>query len=134
MAGSVSKGGRDADLVAALAKGLTIAAAAKEVGISERTAYRKLESSEFRALVFRAKWENASQAFGVLASITPAAAIALGHLLKSGNEGIRLGAARTVLAEITRFGATMDLDERMRALEERMSERGGDNGRSGGGH
>ena len=61
-------------LIAALAGGATVQAAAEQTGMAERTVYRRLEDPAFKARVSEARSEMLSRAVGNLADCSTAAA------------------------------------------------------------
>ena len=114
---------RNADLalVAALAGGATVQEAARTAGVSESTAYRRLNDPAFRQRVAEARSEMLSRAIGTLARVSTAAAITLAQLLKAEAESVRLGAARSVLEMAVKFHETEQLEQRIAALEEQIA-------------
>jgi hypothetical protein len=110
---------RSADtlLVAALASGQPILEAARTAGISERTAYRRLQDARFRREVADARAGLLAQAVGQLADATTAAVSTLRALLDAEAETVRLGAARSILDTALRGAEFCDLAERVRVLE-----------------
>jgi HEAT repeat protein len=108
-------------LALALAAGRTVREACRECGISERTAYRRLEDPTFRHLVTEARSEMIKRAVGALADDAVKAADTLRNLLKAESENIRLGAARSILELGTKLRESVELEDRLVALEERFT-------------
>lgn len=115
------RGRRNADepLALALARGVTLRDAAAEVGIGERTATRRWADPDFRRLVFRYRADLAGRAVGELADAMSAAAKTLRGLLDCESPAVRLGAARSLLEIGMKAREALDLEERVRALEDR---------------
>jgi hypothetical protein len=87
-------------LVAALATGRSVAAAAEKVGVSERTARRRMADPAFRRRVDDLRAEVVAEALSVLNQSMSRAAEQLRELLESADEKVRLRAA----GEIIRLG------------------------------
>jgi len=107
----------------ALAGGKTIKEAAKLAGISQRTATRRLSDPAFRRQIAEARAELMEKALGKLASAAAEAVDTLRKLLKAEAESARLGAARSIIELAGRLRASVELEERLRALEEHLSAR-----------
>jgi HEAT repeat protein len=112
----------DSVLVTALAAGATVEAAAKTAGVSERTAYRRLDDPAFRQGVINARAEMVSRAVARLSATSTLAADTLRKLLDARSETVRLGAARAILELGSKLRESEDLAERVRALEERLGD------------
>lgn len=113
--------GVDTPLIAALAAGASVAAAGKAGGVSERTAYRRLEDPAFRRQVDDARAAILSRAVAKLTASSTEAAETLRRLLYSNMDFARLAAARAILELGAKLREHEDLDKRVRALEERLS-------------
>jgi hypothetical protein len=107
----------DATLLAALASGATVEAAAKQAGVSEGTVYRRLREPGFKAEIDQARADLIERAVSVLAGISSAAVVTLGQLLKSNRDSVRLGAARTVLEMTIKLRDHAELEQRLAAME-----------------
>ena len=120
------KGRRASDekLLLALACGATVENAARSAGVSERTAYRRLGDPAFQGAVKKARAEMVQRALGRLSDSATAAADALRRLLHAEAESVRLGAARSILELGTKLRDAAELEERLRALEERAANQG----------
>jgi hypothetical protein len=108
----------DAALVLALAGGKTVEAAAGEAGVSERTAYRRLEDPEFRRRVTEARATMVERALGKTADGMADAADTLRRLLTAGSGPVQLGAARSLLELGVKLRESVELEERIAALED----------------
>jgi hypothetical protein len=116
MAGSGRKNA-DAALLAALTAGKATEDAAAAVGVSPRTAYRRLADPAFRQRLAEAQAQLVAQALGKVTASATAAAATLERLLTAESETVRLGAARTILELGTKVRENSDLAARMQALE-----------------
>ena len=115
---------QDGPLVAALAAGLSVRAAAQRAGVGETTAYRRLRDPAFRETVDRAKREIISRATARLAAGTTKAADTLRRLLDSGDERVQLAAARWILRLTTHLREHAEMEARIRNLETILKEQG----------
>lgn len=107
----------DEILAGLLAGGMSCAKAAQKIGVHERTVRRRLEDPEFRKLVDSIKSQVVSEAVAVLGRTMVEAATTLRRLLRSKNEGIRLGAARSVIELHLKAHTQMDLEEQLRQVQ-----------------
>ena len=107
----------DPGLIAALAAGGTVEAAAKHAGVSTATAHRRLADPDFRRRVAEAQNEAVARAVARLAATSTLAADTLRALLTAESEQVRLGAARAVLDLGARLREQLDLAERIAAIE-----------------
>jgi hypothetical protein len=101
-----------------LAGGLTVAAAARRAGVGERTAYRRLADAGFRARVTEARAAMVERAVGRAADGMAADAATLRSLLRSDKPSVQLGAARALLELGLKLRDGVELEERIRRLEE----------------
>jgi hypothetical protein len=132
----VAENGRknvDNALVLALATGLSVPAAAQRAGASERTAYRRLDDPAFRSRLAQARSALFAEAVGRLAGLAGKAADALGELLTSDRDLVKLQAARSVLELGPKLREAGELAERLDALERRMAGGAEDRDPPGGG-
>lgn len=113
------RGRKSADdaLVLALAAGATMADAAEQAGVSERTAFRRMQDALFRQQVVITRTRFYEQAVGLLADSLTDAVRTLRALLEADSESTRLGAARTILDAGPRLRESEELAERIAALE-----------------
>lgn len=107
----------EAALLAALAAGATVRDAARQAGISERTASRCMEDPGFRQRVQEAKAEIVARAASQLADAATDAAKTLRDLLEAEADSIKLGAARAILELGTKLRESVELEQRLAALE-----------------
>jgi hypothetical protein len=112
---------KDVVLALALAAGTTVAAAAAQAGVCDRTARRKLQRPEFRRLVADLRGELVARALGRLADAMTRAADALAALLDTPDDRVRLRTARAVLSLGIRLRDSVDLSGRVRELEEELA-------------
>jgi hypothetical protein len=112
----------DAALVLALASGQTARDAAHLAGVGERTVTRRLADQEFRREVEALRADLIRQAAGRLVEGMTQAADTLRSLLGADSATVRLGAARTILELAPRLHEAAGLEERLRALEERLAQ------------
>ena len=125
------RGRRNADeaLALAVAAGQTLRNAAVAVGVSERTAARRWADPAFRCRVSQLRGEMVQRSLGRLADGVTEAADVLRQLLAAESEAVRLGAARSLLELGVKLREPVELEERLAALEARISE-GGNFGRA----
>jgi hypothetical protein len=107
----------DVLLVSLLAAGVNRRDAAKQVGISEGTVYRRLRTPEFRERLDEARSSMLDEALGLLTRASTAAALKLEALLDATSEQVALGAARAILELGTRMREVEGIEERLEALE-----------------
>ncbi len=118
------RGRRNADeaLALAVATGQTLRVAAQTAGIGERTASRRWADPVFRARVNELRSELVQRSLGRLADGMSEAADVLRGLLTAVSESVRLGAARSLLELGVKLRESVELEERLRALEARIQE------------
>ena len=109
----------DEAIIVALAGGRTVQAAARVAGVAESTIYRRLRETEFRRRVTETRAEFTARALGNLAAASTAAAGTLRRLLKAESEAVRLSAARSILELGTKLRDSVELEQRILALEAR---------------
>jgi len=122
------RGGRrhaDETLLLALACGATVEAAAAKAGVSESTAYRRLNIPAFQE---RLRDLRADMVQRTAAMLTAAAGEAVKTLLALQRDAVppatRLGAARAVLEMGMKVRETAELEQRIAALEEQLAQGG----------
>lgn len=122
-------GRRNADdlLAALVAAGRTHAEAAAEAGVSERTVARRAKEPAFARRVQDLRSEMTARALGRMADRMAEAADALHQLLGAKAEAVRLGAARSILELGVRLRESVELEERIRRLEQQQ-QGGGEEG------
>lgn len=111
----------DDRLVLALARGLSIPKAARAAKVSESTVRRRLRVPDFRERVETLRRQSVDVAVRKLSDTMIDAALALAALLKSGNECVRLGAARSALAYGLQAHEQTDLARRLEEIEARLA-------------
>src|SRR6187455_3152407 len=121
MSGNDSPRRGDATFVAALAAGASVVAAAKQAGISEATAHRRLREPATRKLVEDARAEILARAVAKLTVASTEAADTLRRLLYSDMDFAKLAAARSILELGSKLREHEDLAARVAALEERLT-------------
>lgn len=119
-------GRRNADeaLALAVASGRTLRDAAVAAGIGERTATRRLADPAFRRRVTELRGDMVDRALGKLADGMAEAADCLRRLLSASSETARLGAARALLELGAKLRESVELEQRLQALEERTKTEG----------
>jgi len=122
MAENGRRKGDDA-LLLALASGQTIRDAARTAGIGERTATRRLADPAFRQHVEKLRGEMVCRALGRMADGMADAADKLRQLLAARSEAVQLGACRSLLELGVKLRETVQLEERLAALERLANER-----------
>jgi hypothetical protein len=111
----------DAVLIAQLAGGATHEHAAAAAGCSKTTVARRLRDPRFRAAIDASREQLFEAAFGRIVSAAQAASGTLIALLaREAPYATRLGAARTILEASVKFREEHDVEERLKALEERL--------------
>jgi hypothetical protein len=119
------KRGSDTTLLLALACGATVENAARQVGLSESTVYRRLANPEFRTQLQAIRDEMVRRSAGMLtAASTEAIKTLLSLQSTSTPPAVRLGAARAVLEIGMNVRAVSDLTERLSALEAHFASQG----------
>ena len=110
-------------LLVALACGATVEQAAAKCGVSERTVDRRMEKPEFRRQILSLKAEMVQRAAAALTAAAMEAVKTLLELQKPTNTGpVRLGAARSILEMGAKLRELAELEERIKALEERVGD------------
>jgi hypothetical protein len=120
------KGRHSADhkLVTALACGSTIENAAKQAGVSERTAYRRRNDPAFMKQVDDARADMSKRTMGMMTALGVEAVKTLAELLKPANpSATRLGAARSLLELQNKYRELIDFQERLAVVEQNMAAR-----------
>src|SRR3954453_12164873 len=115
----------EAALVVALAAGATKPEAAKRSGVAVRTVYRRLEDAEFRSAVRRERDALVQNALGRLTDASADAADVLRSIAVDGDApaGARVAAARATLELGTRLRESVELSERIDAIEASLGAR-----------
>jgi hypothetical protein len=120
MAKRKAKKAEDA-LLRALACGATVEAAARQCGLSESTAYRRLREPDFHRRLQELRADMAQRTAGALTAATTEAVRTLLALLKESTPpAVRLGAARAVLEQSLKMREMTELTDRVAALEAQL--------------
>jgi hypothetical protein len=118
-------GRRNADesLLMALACGATVDNAARQAGISKRTAYRRLADPAFGRRLQQMRGDMVSRTSGTLTAAAGEAVRTLLELLKNlTSSSVRLGAARAVLELGMKLREAAELEARLTVLEQHLGE------------
>jgi hypothetical protein len=119
---ALRKNKRDDELVKALACGATVESAARKLGLSERTVYRRLADPQFKRRIKQEGAEILQRCNGMLVAGTPGAIKTL--VILQGDTfppAVRHAAAKALLSSSLKFRETIDIEERVAVLEERLS-------------
>lgn len=106
----------------AIATGSTTLEAAKKAGVSPRTIDRWLATPSFRTRINEIRSEILERATGKLVSILTCAIETFRTLLSSESDHVRLGAARSIVETAVKYHEVLNLDERVKRLEEGESQ------------
>jgi hypothetical protein len=100
--------------------------AARKAGVSERTAYRRLDDAAFVARLDRLRAEMVQRTASMLTGAGLGAVKTLVDLQQDAavSPAVRRGAARDVLELSMKYRETADFEQRLAALEERFSGEG----------
>src|SRR6516164_4736195 len=108
-----------------LASGKTVQAAAELCRVSERTIRRRHEDPTFRQRLNTLRAEMIDRGLGKLADAVADAAQTLRNLQAEGeSDAVKLSAAKAILEQAVKMCDASELEERLRALEERLDKRG----------
>jgi hypothetical protein len=116
---------KDSTLAMALASGESVGTAAEQAGVTDRTVRRKLATPEFRRQVAELRAELMSRALDHMTKNMTRAADVLAGLLDEQNPAMRLRAARSLLTLGLRLRDSIDLNDRIRDLEEELARKTG---------
>ncbi len=108
-------------LLAAVAAGHTLKAAAKHAGMSERTAARRAAEPSFRRALRAARSRATERAADSLTQACTAAARVMRATLKDEDARTRLSAAQAILRAAAAARQLADIDARLRRLERKTS-------------
>jgi hypothetical protein len=120
-------GRKNADdaLILHLASGKTVQAAAELCAVSERTIRRRQADPGFRQRLHTIRAEMIERGLGKLADAVADAAQALRNLLaEAESEAVKLSAAKIILEQAVKLRDAAELEQRIRALEERLDKKG----------
>lgn len=110
------KAGRNREVAWLLASGMTQREVRAQTGCSERTIRRLLVEPSFQTLLHRARRERYEEVDRKLPNLADEAVDALGELMRSASDTVRLGAIRTILGMRQRLDEN-ELINRMNQLE-----------------
>lgn len=108
--------------IVALARGLTSEDAAREAGVSGRTVRRWMEEQDFALEVRDARTQLLQHAVGQLAAGAVEAVTTLREALRDADGRNRVQAARVLLDATLALRESLDLEERLAALEAAQQE------------
>ena len=94
----------------------------KKAKINKTTYYKWLKDPEFKAELDRRRDEVVSDAFGILSQGLTKAVENLVELLDHTDDRLKRMACKDVIEYIIKHKETEDLDERLTAIEQRLSE------------
>jgi hypothetical protein len=115
--------GADETLLMALACGATVETAARQAGISRRTAQRRLADPEFQRRLTQTRSDIVKRASAMLTATMLESVKTLMTLQGPSNPpAVRLGAIRSVLEIGMKLREATELEERLAALERRFLE------------
>ena len=112
----------DQAVLMALACGGTVEAAARSAGVSTATVFRRLQNPEFCRQLQQIRADMVQRTTGALtAAWMESIKTLLGLQKETVAPTVRLGAARAVLELGMKLREHSDMEERLRALEERLA-------------
>lgn len=103
--------------ISALLSSVTVEAAAKKAGISDRTLHRWLKEPEFRQAYLAARRMVMEQAVGTLQRASLGAVETLVRNLKCGAPSVEVSAARAILEAGFKGVEMLEFEERLAAVE-----------------
>src|SRR6516165_5042303 len=111
-------------LLTALAFGATVENAARKAGIGERTAYRRLADPDFRARLSQARQEAVVRTAGMLTGAAVGSVKTMVDLQQDASvpAAVRRGAARDVLEMAVKYRESAEMEQRVAAIEDRLSQ------------
>jgi hypothetical protein len=119
--------GADEALLAALACGATVEAAARATGLSAATVHRRLRNAAFKERLHEAREQILVRVGGALTAASQQAVQTLLQLQKPESPAaVRLGAARAVLELALKARAQLELEVQIAELRQRIDELEGD--------
>ena len=108
----------DQQLVELLACGSSGTEAARSAGCDPKTVYRRQQDPDFKANVEKFRSNMLDAAAGQLASVLKKTICTLEELLGSSQPSIRLGACRAILDSSLKVRDSVEMEQRIRQLEE----------------
>jgi hypothetical protein len=109
---------QDEILIEALADGASYSAAAALAPVSTRTVRRRMASPEFAAAVQQRRAQRMGEVTGLLGRLAHRAVATLEECLEADRPSDQIRAAQVVLGQLHRFRDQVDLEERLRELEQ----------------
>ena len=109
--------------VAALLTQPSVVAAVEQIGVSEKTVWRWLREPDFAEAFAQARREFLGLALARLQRAAGQATTRLMELLDAEDDKLALRAAATILSQAVRGAETMDVLQRLEALEEAQKRR-----------
>jgi hypothetical protein len=120
MAGRARKVSEDV-MLTALACGATVAQAAEQARVSQRTVYRKLATAPFCARLAKLREEMVERTLSMLRAASLEAVKTLVGLLSTATPpSVRHSAGRSIVELSLRVREKVEFDERLKALESKM--------------
>lgn len=111
----------------ALAAGRSYDKAAAEVGIGRRTVVRRMSDPDYRRRISEIRSGMLENASGQLANAATEAVTVLRVMLRTAeSEHVRLGCARAILEQASRYREITELEQRLAALEAAVTEQSGE--------
>jgi hypothetical protein len=107
----------------AIASGASASSAAREMELSLSTVQRRMNDPEFRQLVAELRREMLTSALGRMSHNMTRAADTVAALLDAEEPHIRLRAARALMTLGLKLHDSLELSERIEALEEEVEQR-----------
>lgn len=115
--------GADDKLIAALACGATVEAAARQAGVTKRTVFRRLLEPEFKRRLQEFRTELVGRTANVLTAAATESVRTLLELQKSPtHHSTRLGAAKAILELGIRLRESAQFEGRISSLEQLFAE------------
>ena len=112
-------------LVTALAAGQTVAGAARQAGVSERTAYRRLADPHVQRQIREARAALFARALGLLSDALAAAVETLVRNLHADQPTVQVRAAMALLDQAAKLRASDEVERRVAELEAAVAGEGG---------
>jgi hypothetical protein len=121
VAANGSNGKREA-VALAVASGLSLRQAADQCRVGQRTVMRWHQEEAFRRRIAELRTELFDQAVGLLSRLGGKAAAVLGMLLDSGDEKVKLAAAKAILDQAAKTRDLAELAAGVEELRQRLDE------------
>jgi hypothetical protein len=112
---------KDSFIALALASGTSVTAAAEQAGVDRKTVQRRLADPAFRRMVAEYRSELIASALGRTADNMTRAAETLAAMLDAESPALRIRAARALMTLGMRLRDSVDLNDRMREVEEELA-------------